>query len=173
MCYVVLCLNDPLEFFGIGKDTRIDLINMAINAYQANNVFFSEFKAKLNNCKWFKRVNYNPTHTPEATPHDFQITKNQVRFYKNITAHSAHSEAESFEGFNPLVVIFDEIDGFEPEAAESAYTTLRSSAVTRFGEKALLIFISFPRSSDGFMIKKYQESKTNPQCTQSKENRGK
>lgn len=163
MCYVVLCLNDPHGYFGFGKDTPIDLINMAINAYQANNVFFSEFKAKLSNCKWFKRVNYNPSQTRNATHRDFQLTKNQVRFYKNITAHSAHSEADSYEGFNPLVVIFDEIDGFDPIAAESAYTTLRSSAVTRFGEKVLLIFISFPRSSDGFMMNKFKEAKTNPQ----------
>lgn len=163
MCYVILCLNDPHEFFGFGKDTPIDLINMAINAYQANNVFFSEFKAKLTNCKWFRRVNYNPSQTPGASHRDFQLTKNQVRFYKNITAHSAHSEADSFEGFNPLVVIFDEIDGFEPGAAENAYTTLRSSAVTRFGDKVLLIFISFPRSSDGFMIKKVKEADENPQ----------
>lgn len=163
MCYVILCLNDPHKFFGFGKDTPIDLINMAVNAYQANNVFFSEFKAKLMNCKWFRRVNYNPSQTPYATNRDFQLTKNQVRFYKNVTAHSAHSEADSFEGFNPLVVIFDEIDGFEPDAAEKAYTTLRSSAVTRFNDKVLLIFISFPRSSDGFMLSKYKDSKTDPQ----------
>lgn len=163
MCYVILCLNDPHKFFGFGKDTPIDLINMAVNAYQANNVFFSEFKAKLMNCKWFRRVNYNPSQTPYATNRDFQLTKNQVRFYKNVTAHSAHSEADSFEGFNPLVVIFDEIDGFEPDAAEKAYTTLRSSAVTRFNDKVLLIFISFPRSSDGFMLNKYKDSKTDPQ----------
>lgn len=163
LCYVILCLNDPHGYFGFGKDTPIDLINMAINAYQANNVFFSEFKAKLTNCKWFRRVNYDPSQTPHATHRDFQLTKNQVRFYKNITAHSAHSEADSFEGFNPLVVIFDEIDGFDPDAAERAYTTLRSSAVTRFNDKVLLIFISFPRSSDGFIIRKYEESKTNPQ----------
>lgn len=163
MCYVILCLNDPHKFFGFGKDTPIDLINMAVNAYQANNVFFSEFKAKLMNCKWFRRVNYNPSQTPYATNRDFQLTKNQVRFYKNITAHSAHSEADSFEGFNPLVIIFDEIDGFESEAAEKAYTTLRSSAVTRFNDKVLLIFISFPRSSDGFMLTKYRDSKTDPQ----------
>lgn len=163
MCYVILCLNDPHKFFGFGKDTPIDLINMAVNAYQANNVFFSEFKAKLMNCKWFRRVGYNPSQTSYATNRDFQLTKNQVRFYKNVTAHSAHSEADSFEGFNPLVVIFDEIDGFEPDAAEKAYTTLRSSAVTRFNDKVLLIFISFPRSSDGFMLSKYKDSKTDPQ----------
>lgn len=163
MCYVILCLNDPHGFFGFGKDTPIDLINMAVNAYQANNVFFSEFKAKLTNCKWFQKVNNDPSQSDGAMPNHFQLTKNQVRFYKNITAHSAHSEAGSFEGFNPLVVIFDEIDGFSAEDAENAYTTLRSSAVTRFKEKVLLIFISFPRQSDGFMLNKYKEAETNPQ----------
>ena len=136
MCYVICCLNDPHEFFGFGQDEPIDLINVAINAYQANNVFFKKLKARLANCKWFKRVNYNPSETDEANYNEFQITKNQIRFYKNITAHSAHSEADSFEGFNPLVVIFDEIGGYEYQNAEDAYSTLRSSAISRYNKRA-------------------------------------
>ena len=153
VCYLICCMNDPHEYFGFGQDEPIDLINVAINAYQANNVFFKKLKARLLNCKWFKKVNSFP-----QLPNEFQITKNQIRFYKNITAHSAHSEADSYEGFNPLVVIFDEIGGFEFEAAEDAYATLRSSAVSRFEDKILLIFISYPRSEDDFIMKKYNEA---------------
>lgn len=163
MCYVVCCIKDPQEFFGFGQDEPIDLINVAINAYQANNVFFKKFKARLVNCKWFKRVNYNPAEMEGSLYNEFQITKNQIRFYKNITAHSAHSEADSFEGFNPLIVIFDEIGGFEVDKAESAYKTLRSSATSRYNDKVLLIFISFPRSSTDFMIQKLKEAETDPE----------
>lgn len=163
VCYLVLCLNDPHSYFGFGQDEPIDFINVAINAYQANNVFFKKLKARIINCKWFRRVNYNPAETDNAAPNEFQLTKNQIRFYKNITAHSAHSEADSFEGFNPLIVIFDEIGGYEYENAERAYSTLRSSAVSRYNDKILLIFISFPRSSEDFMVKKYNESFDDPQ----------
>lgn len=158
ICYLILCMNDPHKYFGFGQDEPIDLINVAINAYQANNVYFKKLKSRLINCGWFKRVGYNPAETEGSLPNEYQITKNQIRFAKGVTAHSAHSEADSFEGFNPLVIIFDEIGGFEYENAEDAYATLRSSALSRYNKKMLLIFISFPRSEDDFMFKKYNES---------------
>lgn len=160
VAYLLCCMNDPHATFNFGQDEPIDLINVAINAYQANNVFFKKLKARLLNCPWFKRVNTYPNNYNE-----FQLTKNQIRFYKNITAHSAHSEADSFEGFNPFIVIFDEIGGFEYKNAENCYSTLRSSAVSRFNDKMLLIFISFPRSQNDFMMKKYNEAiqKKDPQ----------
>ena len=158
VCYMILCMNDPHSFFGFGQDEPIDLINVAINAYQANNVYFKKLKARLMNCPWFKKVTVEPRHHNE-----FQLTKNQIRFYKGVTAHSAHSEADSFEGFNPLVVIFDEIGGFEYEKAEDAYATLRSSALSRYNTKTLLIFISFPRSQDDFMFKKFNEAGHDPE----------
>jgi len=151
--YLVLCLNDPHTYFGFGKDENIDFINVAINAYQANNVYFKKLKARLNNCKWFVKV----TKEPRAW-NEYQVLKNQVRFFKGVTAHSAHSEADSFEGFNPLVLIYDEIGGFEFEKAEFCYATLRSSASSRFNEKQLHIFISFPRSESDFMYSKYKEA---------------
>lgn len=160
LCYILCCLNNPQEFAGFGQDEPIDLINVAINAYQANNVFFKKLKARINNCKWFERVNGFP-----ELPNQYQLTKNQIRFYKNITAHSAHSEGDSFEGFNPWVVVFDEIGGFEYEAAEDIYSTLRSSAVSRYNNKMLLLFISFPRHAEDFMMRKYNEAvhKKDPQ----------
>lgn len=150
--YLLCCMNDPQDYFGFGQDENIDLVNVAINAYQANNVYFKKLKARLNNCPWFKRVSSEP-----KAYNEFQLTKNQIRFYKNITAHSAHSEADSFEGYNPLVIIFDEIAGFEYDKAEDAYATFRSSALSRYESKAFMIFISFPRSQDDFMFKKYEE----------------
>ena len=157
ICYMLCCMNDPHSYFGFGQDEPIDIINVAINAKQATGVFFKKLKARFNNCPWFKRVNYNPSETDGALFNEFQFTKDQIRLYKNITCHSAHSEADSYEGFNPLIVIFDEIGGFEPEKAEDCYATLRSSSISRYNNKSLLIFISFPRSIDDYMMKKYNE----------------
>ncbi|WP_145052796.1 hypothetical protein [Paenibacillus xylanexedens] len=153
VCYLLCCMNDPQDYFDFGQDEPIDLINVAINAYQANNVFFKKLKARLNNCKWFVRSGMEP-----KAFNEYQLTKNQIRFARGITAHSAHSEADSFEGFNPLMIIFDEFGGFDPDKAEDAYATLRSSAVSRYNEKLLLIFISFPRHQEDMMMTKYREA---------------
>lgn len=163
VCYMLCCLKDPQGYFGFGQDEPIDVINVAINAYQANNVFFKKLKARILNCKWFERVGSNPTESEDARHNQFQLTKNQIRFYKNITAHSAHSEADSFEGFNPFMVIFDEIGGFEEEAAEDIYSMFRSSALSRYNKKMLLMFISYPRHEKDMMMQKAKESATDPE----------
>lgn len=158
ICYRLCCLADPQDYYGFGQDEPIDVVNVALNAYQANNVFFKKLKARLRNCKWFTQVNYDPSNHYRSKYNEFQITQNQIRFYKNITAHSTHSEAESFEGFNPLVVVFDEIGGFDLDVAEEAYDIFSSSSNTRFNEHSLLLFISYPRHSKDFMMQKYNDS---------------
>lgn len=157
VCYLICCMKDPHDYFNFGYDENIDFINVAINAKQAKNVFFKKLKARFSSCKWFERVSYNPSETPGCPYNCYQTTQDQIRLHKNITCYSAHSEADSFEGYNPLVVIFDEIGGYEYDAAENAYSTLRSSSVSRYNDKMFLIFISFPRSSEDFMMKKYNE----------------
>ena len=55
-CYIVyklLCLKDPARYFGKPSGDAIDLINVAINAQQAKNVFFKGFKTKIERSPWF------------------------------------------------------------------------------------------------------------------------
>ena len=42
--YKLLCLKDPARYFGKPSGDAIDIINVAINAQQAKNVFFKGFK---------------------------------------------------------------------------------------------------------------------------------
>lgn len=150
--YRLNCMNNPQEYFGFGKGEPIDIINLAKNAKQAENVFFTKLKARLASCKWFKKVD-----RPPVAYNEYQEKKDTIVFYNNIRAFSGHSEAGSFEGFNPLVAIFDEVGDFERNLAEFCYDTLRSSAMSRFGKRALLLFISFPRSASDFMVYKYNQ----------------
>lgn len=154
MAYLLCCMSDPHKYFNFGQDEPIDLINVAINSNQANEVFFKKLKARLRNCKWFKEVKHR---APEIY-NEFQVTRNKIRFYKNITCHSMHSEAESYEGFNPLVVVFDEFGGYTHENAKKCYDILNTSASTRYIDKYLLIFISYPRSENCPMFTKYKEA---------------
>ena len=45
--YKLLCLKDPAKYFGKPSGDAIDIINIAINAQQAKNVFFKGFKSKI------------------------------------------------------------------------------------------------------------------------------
>ncbi|MGG1263837.1 hypothetical protein [Brevibacillus laterosporus] len=150
--YRLNCMNDPQGYFGFGQGEPIDIINLAKNAKQAENVFFTKLKARLNSCTWFKKVDRKP-----MAYNEYQEKKDTIVFYNEIRAFSGHSEAGSFEGFNPIVGIFDEVGDFEYELAEFCYDTIRSSAMSRYGKRALLLFISFPRSSEDFMMYKYSQ----------------
>jgi hypothetical protein len=154
MAYLLCCMADPHKYFNFGKDEPIDLINVAINSNQANEVFFKKLKARLRHCSWFTEVR----HRQPQSFNEFQVTRNKIRFYKNITCHSAHSEAEAYEGFNPLVIVFDEYGGYTPENAKNGYDILKTSASTRYNNKYLMLFISYPRSENCPMYTKYKEA---------------
>ena len=47
LVYKLLCLKDPAKYFGKPPGDSIDIINIAINAQQAKNVFFKNFKTKI------------------------------------------------------------------------------------------------------------------------------
>lgn len=153
--YLLLCLKDPAEYFDKAKGDSIDIINIAINADQAQRVFFENFMNKIKNCPWFEGK-----YDPKA---------GSVKFDKNINVYSGHSEREAFEGYNTLMVILDEIAGFAeaPDDAEDGeelqktskaiYKMYRGSVTSRFPDFGKLVLLSFPRHEDDFIQKKYDE----------------
>lgn len=150
--YWLNCMYDPQGYFNFGQGENIDIINLAKNAAQAENVFFSKLKARLNSSKWFVKVDRKP-----EVYNEYQEKKSSIVFFNNIRAFSGHSEAGSFEGYNPLIAIFDEVGDYEYDLADFAYSTLKSSSTTRFGTRSLMIFISFPRHSGDYMMYKYNQ----------------
>jgi hypothetical protein len=105
-CYLVyklMCLKDPAQYLGRPPGDSLDIINVAINAEQAKNVFFNGFSRMITNSPWFAGK-----HNPK---------QKMIQFEKNITVYSGHSEAEAFEGYNTIMVILDEIAGFEHHPA--------------------------------------------------------
>lgn len=149
-CYIVyklLCLKDPAEYYGKPKDDNIDIVNVAVNADHANKVFFSGLKNRIKNCGWFKGK-----YTERAK---------DVEFDKSIRIHSLNSEGSSSDGMNCLVCVFDEGDDFdqgeETPNADGMYKVLSANVSSRFADIGKLILLSYPRTSTGFMMKKYNE----------------
>jgi hypothetical protein len=148
--YKLLCLKDPAKYFGKPSGDAIDLINVAINAQQAKNVFFKGFKSKIERSPWFIGKYY--------------AKADSVEFNKSITVYSGHSERESHEGLNLLLAVLDEISGFASEVgtgneqgktADNIYKAFRGSVDSRFPDLGKVVLLSFPRFPGDFISEKY------------------
>ena len=152
LVYKLLCLKDPARYFGKPPGDSIDIINIAINAEQAKNVFFKNFINKVNRSPWF------------AGRYNAKV--NSVEFDKAITVYSGHSERESHEGLNLILSILDEISGFAQESAsgnenaktgDAIYKAFRASVDSRFPDYGKVVLLSFPRYPGDFISKRYDE----------------
>lgn len=150
--YLLLCLKDPASYYGKPPGDAIDILNIAINAQQANNVFFKGFKTRIEKSPWFIGK-----YTDKAS---------EMKFDKAVTVHSGHSEREAWEGYNVIVVILDEISGFATEnttghdqakTADAIYDMYRASVDSRFPDFGKVILLSFPRFKND-PIQKFYES---------------
>lgn len=150
--YLLLCLKDPATYYGKPPGDTIDIINIAINAQQANNVFFKGFKTRIERSPWFVGK-----YDPKAS---------EIKFDKNVTVYSGHSEREAWEGYNVLTVILDEISGFatdnttghdQAKTADAIYDMYRASVISRFPDCGKIILLSFPRFKND-PIQKFYDS---------------
>ena len=150
--YKLLCLKDPAKYFGKPSGDAIDLINVAINAQQAKNVFFKGFKSKIERSPWFVGKYY--------------AKADSVEFDKSITVYSGHSERESHEGLNLLLAVLDEISGFASEVntgneqgktADNIYKAFRGSVDSRFPDLGKVVLLSFPRYPGDYISEKYED----------------
>jgi hypothetical protein len=150
--YKLLCLKDPARYYGKPSGDAIDIINVAINAQQAKNVFFKGFKTKIEKSPWFAGK--------------FYAKADSIEFDKTITVYSGHSERESHEGLNLLVAVLDEISGFAQEVgtgndqgktADNIYKAFRGTVDSRFPDLGKVVLLSFPRYPGDFISKRYDD----------------
>jgi hypothetical protein len=150
--YKLLCLKDPAKYFGKPSGDAIDIINVAINAQQAKNVFFKGFKSKIERSPWFAGKYY--------------AKMDSIDFDHSITVYSGHSERESHEGLNLLVAVLDEISGFASETntgneqgktADNIYKAFRGTVDSRFPDLGKVVLLSFPRYPGDFISTKYED----------------
>ena len=150
--YKLLCLKDPARYYGKPSGDAIDIINVAINAEQAKNVFFKGFKTKIEKSPWFGGK--------------YEAKVNSIGFNKSITVYSGHSERESHEGLNLFMAVLDEISGFATEVgtgndqgktADNIYKAFRGTVDSRFPDLGKVVLLSFPRYNGDFISKRYEE----------------
>ena len=149
--YKLLCLKDPAIYYGKPAGDAIDIINVAVNAQQAKNVFFKGFKTKIEKSPWFAGK--------------YNAKADSVEFDKAITVYSGHSERESHEGLNLLMAVLDEISGFASEVvsgneqgktADNIYKAFRGTVDSRFPDLGKVVLLSFPRYQGDFISQRYE-----------------
>lgn len=148
--YLLLCLKDPAKYYGKPSGDTIDILNIAVNADQARNVFFANFKKRITGCEWFAGK--------------YEATQNGIIFDKSIRVFSGHSEREAFEGLNLFVAVLDEISAFALEStsgnqqaktADAVYKMYRASVDSRFPDYGKVLLLSFPRFKDDYIQQRY------------------
>jgi len=153
--YLLHCLRDPIEYYHKAHGTYIDLVNMAVNAKQAQQVFFDPLKNLLMNSPYFQETAM------------FEPRVSEIFFFnKPVRMFSGHSEAEGWEGYETLLVVLDEISAFKTDSelkgdvrnkgsASQIYNMAKASVTSRFPEWGKVSLLSFPRFKDDFIQQRY------------------
>lgn len=164
MAHWVLCLRDPQDFFNLLPGSRIAFMQMSTSETQALQVIFGDIKARIEHSEWFV----------DNAPYDRKFTK-QIRFPgKDIWILPGDSSETTFEGYNILAGILDEMDSHkvtqDKDYADVGFDTIQSRIASRFvdeennGHKGLLICIGQMKKGVGFAARKYGEMLKNPRA---------
>ncbi len=157
MVHWVLCLKDPQNFFGLMPGSRIAFMMMSTSEDQAREVIFADVVARIKHSAWFKKW-----------PHDPSF-KNQMRWpEKDIWIVPGDSSETTFEGYNILGGVLDEMDSHrvtpKKNYAQEGYNTISNRITSRFGDRGLLILIGQMKKSSGFAATKYDEFTEDPEA---------
>ncbi len=152
--YKLFCLNDPFDYYQKATGGYIDLLNLAVNADQASNVFFDPLKNVLMRAPFFQDKNV-------------EYLRNKMVFHdRNVRLFSGNSESEAWEGYDLLIVTLDEISAFKTasetkgelrgrHSAEQIYDMSKVSVVSRFPDVGKVALLSFPRFANDFIEERY------------------
>lgn len=150
MACCTLCLRDPQEYYALLPGSKIAFMMMSTKRAQALEVIFQDTKARIDNSSWFK----------ERYPRDDGY-KNLIAFPKNICIIPGDSLETTFEGYNILGGVMDEIDSHKvtlaKDYAESGYSTIRARITSRFGAAGFLVLIGQTKTEGGFAMRRMDE----------------
>lgn len=162
MAHWVLCLKDPQGYFELLPGSRIAFMQMSTSEQQAREVVFGDIFARIDHSPWFRQF----------APRD-KTMKRQIRFLnKDIWILPGDSKETSFEGYNILGGILDEMDSHQvtkdKDYADVGYDAIHSRIASRFidpvsrGHRGLLICIGQMKKSEGFAARKLAEYNKDP-----------
>ncbi len=151
MACCTLCLKDPQDYYDLLPGSAIAFMQMSTKASQALDVIFHDTKSRIDNSPWFR----------DRYPRN-KALKNKIEFTdKNINIIPGDSLETTFEGYNVLGGVLDEMDSHKKtltkDYAEAGYSTIHARITSRFGDRGFLLLIGQMKSEGGFAQRKYNE----------------
>lgn len=155
MAHWTLCLKDPQDYYNLMAGSRIAFMLMSTSRLQARDVVYSDIKARIDHSPWFQE---NYAYDPSI--------KSQFRFPKDVWIIPGDSSEKTFEGFNILGGIVDEIDSHkvtkDKSYVEQGYDTIKGRVESRFDDRGFILLIGQMKSSTGFAAKMYKRYMRDP-----------
>ena len=176
MDYVITVLlkhKNPNKFLDI--EGNLDFLNVSIKGVHGERVFFDYFKQRVKENKFY-RENYtiyedNRIYSkPERIKSKgiIKIAASSVIFPKNIRCFSETNNNESWDGYNVIFFVLDEISGFITEKkamnGRAIFETANSSCISRRTRnyKGLGVVVSYPRQEKNDIILELYEQSRKP-----------
>jgi hypothetical protein len=163
MVHCTLCLRDPQDFYGLIPGSRIAFMMMSTSEKQAKEVLFGDLVARIDRSPWFKKH-----------PRDPKINS-LLKFGKDVWIVPGDSQETTFEGYNILCGIIDEMDSHktteDKDYADVGFDTIESRIASRFkaadnsGHRGLIICIGQMKKGNGFAARKYREFLADPKAS--------
>lgn len=155
MACCTLCLRDPQDYYDLLPGSAIAFMQMSTKASQALDVIFHDTKARIDNSVWFS----------ERYPRN-KALKNKIEFPKSVNIIPGDSLETTFEGYNVLGGVLDEMDSHKKtqtkDYAEAGYSTIHARITSRFGSQGFLLLIGQMKSEGGFAMRHYEEFMNRP-----------
>ena len=140
MAHWALCLRDPQKFYGLMAGTRIAFMLMSTTGSRPRTSSTPTSRPASTTRRGSRRT----TSTTRRSPSLF-------KFPKDIWIIPGDSSEKTFEGFNILGGIVDEIDSHkvtqEKSYVEQGYDTIRGRVSSRFGDMGFILLIGQMKSS--------------------------
>lgn len=166
---VLLHLVNPNKFLEV--DGNLDILNVATKGKQAEGVFFSYFTNNIKRNYWLRKYykiyeQGSVIHNPQNKRGSIKLGKKEATFPNRIRCFAESSRNETWEGYNVIFFVLDEISGFVSEAeAENGwkiFNTADTSCISRSTRsfKGLGFVISYPRKEkDDIILDLYRLSR--------------
>lgn len=170
--YKLLLIPDPVEYFGLVKGTKINIINVANNEEQAVEILFDKIKSLiLRNPFFTDKILPEKVMSSEIylmTEHDKKVLEELKhrkikRFEPTLVIRAGPATSAGIRGHAAIVVIFDEMAFYEVDKGakfgKELYDALIPS-VKQFKEHGKIIGISSPYLESGIFYDTYVNIQT-------------
>jgi len=137
--YKLIKLGDPYRFYGIPEDEEIAIINVANSQNQANRLF-SQIKARIRNCKFFRgRIDGDATASMIRLFTDVDLKKmkdptTNISVEGSVVLVCGHSNPDTLRGYSAAAIMFDEFAFYDenPKVSGKAFYNALKPSIAKF-----------------------------------------